>query len=199
MPAPLAVRRAAAAAGLLGTAWLTGCSPDPGPIGTVDGAPTPSRAEIAEGLATLYAGPAGSGTAGAARPRSADAREADCFGRALAAAVPPETLRDAGLLVDRRVVEQAPALPEPLARQWFTAQQACADFVEVSTRAQADATKGRLDREAYAACLRASAGPDLVEEAVVATLTGSWDDPAVTRLARAQAGCAATATGRRAP
>lgn len=169
--------------------WLASCSGDrPVPIGTVDGAPVPSQAEVADGLAALYAGP---GTAGV--PAADVAGEAECFGTVLASAVTPGALEEAGLLVDGRVVEQAPTLPDQLARQWFAAQQSCADFVEVSARAQLAATKGRLDPGTYAACLRRRVEPDRIEAAVVATLTGRWDDPAVAELGRAQAGCAAAA------
>ena len=43
-----------------------------------------------------------------------------------------------------------------MAGDWADAQLACADFVEASTRAQVKVTKGDLDGEAYAACLRRS-------------------------------------------
>lgn len=151
---------------------------------TVDGVPTPSQARVADGLAALYAGP---GATAATR------REARCFGRELAAATDTTALEEAGLLVGGEVVDRAPELPRPVAEQWWEAQQACIDFVEVSTRAQVDATKGRLDERAYAACLRRSIEPARIEAAVVATLTGSWDDPAVAELSRAQADCAAAA------
>lgn len=197
MPAPLARRRAAAALSLVAAGWLAGCSGDrPVPIGTVDRAPAPSQADVAEGLAALYAGPGTAGTAGTpapGAPGAAAAREADCFGAVLAGAVPAGALEEAGLVVDGRVVEQAPPLPEQLARQWFAAQQSCADFVEVSARAQLAATKGRLDAGTYAACLRRAIAPARVEAAVVATLAGRWDDPAVAELGRAQSDCAALA------
>lgn len=191
MPAPHAVRRLVAVGALLAVAATSACSsgdaPRPGEPEPA-AAPTPTEAELARGLAALYAG-AGTGRAGTPAAQQA-ASEADCFGEVLARAVPASALIEAGLLVDGQVVEQAPVLPEQLARQWFAAQQACADFVVVSTRAQAAATKGRLDREAYAACLRGALDAAALEEAVVATLTARWDDPAVAALADAQATCA---------
>ncbi|NYG54057.1 hypothetical protein [Nocardioides perillae] len=190
MPAPHAVRRLLAVGALLALGATSACSGDEpaadGPESSA--APTLAQADLARGLADLYAG-AGTGRAGTAAAEQA-AREATCFGEVLARAVPASTLGEAGLVVDGAVVEQAPVLPEQLARQWFAAQQACADFVAVSTRAQVAATKGRLDREAYAGCLRGTLDAATIEEAVVATLTARWDDPAVAALGDAQATCA---------
>lgn len=186
MPAPHVVRRLLTV-GALAVGATSACSDDP-PGGAAEPPPAVTEADLADGLASLYAG-AGTGRQGTAAARAATA-EAACFGQVLAGAVPAATLQDAGLLVGGEVVDQAPPLPEPLARQWFAAQQACADFVTVSTRAQVAATKGRLDRAAYSSCLTRTLDAAAIEEAVVATLTASWDDPAVARLSRAQATCA---------
>jgi hypothetical protein len=191
VPAPLVVRRAAAAAGLVAAGWLVGCSAETElPIGTVDGVPGGERAErtrLVAGLAELYAGPGAT---------AAQEATASCFARRFVTATTTEELVGAGLVVDGDVADRAPALPRATAERWFAAQQACAPYVEASTRAQVAATKGRLDAQAYAACLRRSLPPARIEAAVVATLTASWDDPAVAELTQAQVDCAAAALPR---
>ena len=49
---------------------------------------------------------------------------------------------------------ELPAFDEETARLWVDAQFACTDYVEESTRALVAQSKGKLDPEAYAACLR---------------------------------------------
>ena len=51
--------------------------------------------------------------------------------------------------------------------------------------------KGDLDPKAYADCLAEAVPPAAQREALVATMAGRYDDPAVTRLGTAQASCAA--------
>ncbi len=143
-----------------------------------------STADLRDGLAALYAGTG---------PTEAGERTADCFARALLERAEPEALADAGLVVDGAVVDEAPALPEATARDWYAAQDACTDYVTVSARAQRAATKGKIDEAAYATCLRAALTDAQIEDAVVATLTGSWEDPAVGRLGTAQSDCASGA------
>ena len=69
------------------------------------------------------------------------------------------------------------------------AQFACADFVEQSTRALEAHSKGELDPEAYAACLREALTDEELRAAVVASLTGTCEAPEVTALADAQGRC----------
>ncbi len=73
------------------------------------------------------------------------------------------------------------------------AQFACTDYVEESTRALVAQSKGRLDPEAYAACLREALTDDELREAVVASLTGAWETPEVNKLADAQGRCSTAA------
>ncbi len=137
---------------------------------------------LAEGLAAMYAGN---------NPDPDDVSEGDCFADALLAATTPEQLRDGGLVdASYDVVTEIPALPEDLAGTVADAQLACTDFVEDSTAAQVSITKGRLDARAYEACLRATLDDAAIRAGVIASLTGSWEDPALARLSEAQADCA---------
>ena len=76
---------------------------------------------------------------------------------------------------------------------WVEAQFACTDYIEQSTRALVAQSKGKLDPEAYAACLREAITDEELREAVVASLTGSWEAPEVNKLADAQGRCSTTA------
>lgn len=144
--------------------------------------PTVGEAALAEGLAAMYAGD---------NPQPDDVSEGDCFADELLAATTPEELR-AGGLVDASyvVVTEIPPLEADLAGTVADAQLACTDFVEDSTAAQVSITKGKLDAEAYAACLRDELDAAAIRASVVASLRGAWDDPALARLGEAQASCA---------
>ena len=88
------------------------------------------------------------------------------------------------------VVEEPPPLPEDVAGDWADAQLACADFVKASTRAQVKVTKGDLDGETYAACLRQELTDDEIRSALAASLMGDFDAAAVSTLSTAQSSCA---------
>lgn len=154
----------------------SGCSEDE---------PEPDRTTVREGLADLFAGDH------AGEPEQADGA---CFARELTDRVSDAELREAGVLDENGEVTDVPALPADLAEDWVGAQLACVDFVEASTRAQERATKGKLDDAAYAACLTESLPDERLRAALVATLTGSFDDPAVTELGQAQDTCARAST-----
>jgi hypothetical protein len=146
------------------------------------GEPAPDRAEIRAGLASLFAGD---------HPGTRETTEGECFAGKLSRAVSPQELRSARVLdPSYDVVTQPPPLPADVAAEWADAQLACSDFVEASTRAQVKATKGDLDGPAYAACLRGRMTEDEIRAAVVASLMGEFDDPAVARLSQAQTACA---------
>ena len=71
-----------------------------------------------------------------------------------------------------------------LAETWVDAQLDCGDFVEASTRAQQRVTKGKIDAEAYADCLRGELSEEQMRDALVATMQSEFGDPAVAALAR---------------
>lgn len=145
--------------------------------------PGPDRAgvEVRAGLAALYAGD---------HPTATEREAAACFGEELATRASTAELRAGGLLTaDGTVVPEAPPLSADLASAWVDAQFACVDFVEESARAQVAATKGRVDPEEYAGCLRAAIDERQLKAAVAAALTGALDDPAVVRLSAAQQAC----------
>jgi hypothetical protein len=147
---------------------------------------TPDSAAIRSGLAALFAGD---------HPGSRENTEGKCFAGELTAAVSPEQLRSAGVLdASYDVVAEPPPLPEDVADDWADAQLACADFVEASTRAQVKVTKGAVDTEAYAACLRRSLTTEEIRAAVTASLSGNFDAPEVGVLSSAQSACAERAT-----
>jgi hypothetical protein len=144
--------------------------------------PTPDPATIRSGLASLFAGD---------HPGTRENTEGACFAEKLTGDVSPERLRAAGVLdASYDVVADLPPLPKDVAGEWADAQLACADFVEASTRAQVEVTKGDLDEEAYAACLRRRRTHDDIRAAVAASLSGDFDSPAVARLSSAQSACA---------
>lgn len=164
---------------------LSGCSaheePSPTPGATVD------EAAVATGLAAMYAGD---------NPEPEDVREGDCFADELLDATTPEQLREGGLVdASYAVVTEIPVLEQDLAGTVADAQLACTDFVEDSTAAQVSVTKGRLDTEAYAACLGDRLDDAAIRASVVASLMGAWEDPALVRLSEAQSGCARRAGG----
>ena len=143
-------------------------------------------AEIRADLAAVFAGD---------HPEDRDAENGACFADELTDLMSNEQLRDAGILdASYDVVSPIPQLSEEAAGAWADAQIACTDFVEGSTRAQVKVTKGRIDTEAYAACLRAALTDDQMRDAVVDSLTGDWQGAALGALGRAQSECAAEAT-----
>jgi len=155
-------------------AALAACSGDDG------GGSGPDRAKVDDGLAALYAGD---------HPSEDDSAAGACFAEQLGD-VSTQTLRDAGIVDDTgAVVADLPPLDEDLADIWVDAQLECTDFVEASTRAQEKVTKGAIDDRAYAACLAEALTDEQVHDALVATVSGSFDDPAVDRLAQAQDVC----------
>lgn len=138
---------------------------------------------VRSGLATLFAGD---------HAAERDVAAGNCFAERLTDEVSLAQLREAGVLdASSAVVAELPVLPEEVAAPWARAQLACTDFAEESARAQVAATKGGADTAAYAACLRAALSDEALEAALVETLTGTWDGPAVARLTDAQASCVA--------
>jgi hypothetical protein len=159
---------------------LAGCQSEGGDE-PADG-PTPDPSAIRDGLATLFAGD---------HPGARENAEGVCFAERLTAAVSPEQLQTAGVLdASYDVVREPPPLPADVAGEWADAQLACADFVEASTRAQVKVTKGDLDGPRYAACLRGRLTETQIRAAVVSSLRGDFDDPAVADLSEAQDACA---------
>jgi hypothetical protein len=170
-PTPLA-----AAALLLAAA---GCSGDE-PAGS--DSPDPALADARAGLAALFAGD---------HPGARDVANGECFAEELTATTSLDALQAAGVLDSSYdVVADLPPLREDVAQAWADAQFACTDFVEESTRAQQAATKGGVEAEAYAACLRDTLDEDEMKAAVVDSLVGNWQGPALLALGRAQSDCA---------
>lgn len=159
--------------------------PDPQPRSTPSGTSSITSSALTEGLAELYAGNS---------PTPLDLEEGRCFADALQERLDDDALLDAGIVTDgagqARVVEALPVFDEPTAQAWVDAQLACVDYVEVSTRALLTQTRGDLDAERYAECLRSALTDDEVRAALVQTLTGGFDSPEVAALATAQADCA---------
>ena len=112
-----------------------------------------------------------------------------CFAEELTASRSPRSSCGRPGCSTRRTTSSTslPPLPEDVAGDWADAQLACADFVEASTRAQVKVTKGDLDGEAYAACLRQKLTDDEIRAAVAASLSGDFDAAEVSALSTAQA------------
>ena len=162
---------------------LTGCSGDE-PEDKDDSGP--DRAVVEQGLADLYAGD---------HATDQDAESGSCFAEELLDRAGVERLGSAGIIADTgEVADELPAFDEGTAELWVDAQFACVDYVEESTRALLDQTKGKFDQETYADCLREMLTEDQLRAAVEATLTGAWEAPEVTELANAQARCQQRAT-----
>ena len=160
-------------------AAVAGCSGDDSPDEAVP-------EQVSEGLAALFAGD---------HAADEDAPAATCFADELAARVTLAQLREAGVVGDDdRVVADVPPLPADLAHDWAAAQLACTDFVEESTDAQVRISKGRLDADAYAACLREALPEEALRAAVAASLAGRWDSAELADLADAQGSCRRAAT-----
>ena len=165
-------------AALLAALVMGGCSDDEP---ADEGDTGPDRTAVEEGLAALYAGD---------HATDQDTQSGACFAEELLDRAGVERLRDAGIITDAgEVSAELPAFDEETAGLWVDAQFACVDYVEESTRALSAQTKGRLDREAYAACLRDALTDEQIRAAVVATLTGDWEAEEVTALSDAQGGC----------
>lgn len=167
---------------------VTGCS---GPSDDAADRPSASsgssapydEAAVHDGLATEFAG---------TNPTPREERAGGCFADELVGTATPEQLREGGLVAeDGGGVEQLPPLPDDLAELAADATLACVDVVESSTRAVTSVRKGDLDPVEYADCLVDAVPDDAQREALVATLAGRYDDPAVARLGQAQADCAA--------
>jgi hypothetical protein len=145
-----------------------------------------SAAVTRDGLAAMFAGD---------HPGDDDTETSRCFAEELTARISADQLRDAGVVDgEGYVVAELPPLPADVAASWADAQFACADFVEQSTRAQVKITRGRIDAEEYAACLRRELTEDDMRAATTSSLTGDWDSPALAALADAQPQCARSAT-----
>lgn len=169
---------------------LVGCSDGDGGSDESDPKPsptaTPDRAAVVDGLAALYAGD---------HPRKSDAEAGACFAEELVDRAGYDRLTAAGILTDAgEVVAELPTFDEETAGLWVDAQFACVDYVEQSTEALAAQTKGRLDREVYAACLRDAITDQEIRDAVVASLMGAFDSPEVVALSDAQVECRGEAT-----
>lgn len=157
---------------------LSGCDEADPPAATGSGG---DPAAIRADLAALYAGD----HAGAEETASGD-----CFAEAFTGLTTQEQLLDAGVLdASYAVVAELPPLPPEVADAWVEAQFGCSDFVEESTNAQVKISKGKIDSEKYAACLRQALTDDDLRAAATSSLTGEWDDPAVSALADAQGRC----------
>lgn len=162
---------------------LAACSgsSDDGPSG--DSGPSVDP-EVRSGLAALYAGD---------HPGEQDTRNGECFADELLDRVNLRDLEAAGVVVDGAVAPTSPELEPELAEVWVDAMFSCMDFIDESARAQVAFTKGKVDWEQYAACLREDLDDDTVRAAVVGMLTGAWDSPDVAALTRAQADCSTEA------
>ncbi|WP_432478095.1 hypothetical protein [Nocardioides sp. GXQ0305] len=167
-------------------ALLTACSggssdePAEGSSGTTAAY---DEAEVRAGLAAAFAG---------SDPTPRETAAGECFAEELLASATPEQLQEGGLVADDGgAVQELPTLPEELAGLAADATLACIDVVEASTQAVTSVRKGDLDPRAYADCLLEAVPPKAQRDALVATMAGRYDDPAVTRLGNAQADCAA--------
>lgn len=157
-----------------------------------DEKPAPAQADhgdtdaIRAGLSSVFAGD---------HPEARDTENGDCFAEELTRLLSNEQLRDAGILdASYDVVSSIPQLPEEVAEAWADAQITCTDFFEESARAQMKVTKGRIDTDAYAACLREALTEEQMRAGIVDALTGDWQGVDLAALGRAQTDCAAEAT-----
>lgn len=171
-------RRAALVLGPL-TLLVGGCT------GSSDDAGEVLPDHVRAGLAELYAGD---------HAQATDQDTGACFADELADRASLSDLQDAGIVTeDHEVAADVPQLPAELATLWVDAQFACVDFVEESARAQVAASKGAIDAEAYADCLRAAITDDQLRAAVAQALTGDLTGEDISRLSDAQLDCATTA------
>ncbi|MFA6298505.1 MAG: hypothetical protein WCS84_03965 [Nocardioides sp.] len=172
---PLPVRLVAL---LVPAALLLGCSGDDEPAPP---SPDIDVAAVQQGLVGLWVGDDVS---------PEDTATGECFAEALTDRATPDELRAAGILdASYAVVPQLPFLDREGAELWVDAQFACTDFVTESTRAQVAATKGKVDRTAYDACLRAALTEDQLREAAVQSVMGDLAGDAVAAFSQAQLDC----------
>ncbi len=158
---------------------LAGCDGGDEP-GAGESTAAPSAATVRPALVRLWAG----------TDVGADTEAGECFADALLAQLDPADLVAAGVLdVDGAARPDRPRLDPTTAKAWTEAQFQCTDFVAESTRALTAQTKGRLDGKAYARCLRGALTEQELRDAVEQSLQGTFDDPAVTKLSRAQRTC----------
>lgn len=168
--------RRTAALVVAGVLLLAGCSDD----SSEQAAPTVPE-DVRAGLAALYAGD---------HAQETDTADGACFADELADRVSLDELREAGLVTGDEVAAVVPPLPDEVAAHWVDAQFACVDFVEESARAQVAASKGAIDAEAYADCLRAEITEPQLKAAAAQALTGDLTGEDVSRLSQAQLTCA---------
>ena len=167
---------------LLPALLLLGCSgggdDDGGPAPT---APSVDVATVQEDLVGLWVGD---------DVTPEDTATGECFADELTSRATPEQLRDAGILdASYAVVPELPFLDREGAELWVDAQFACTDFVTESVRAQVAATKGKVDRAAYEACLRAALTEDQLRETAVQSVMGDLGGDAVAAFSQAQLDC----------
>ncbi len=172
---------------LLPAVLACGCSgddegPSTAPSGTGTGSAAPPDADaIREDLVALWVGDD-------ARPE--DTETGRCFADALTERTTADQLRDAGVLdASYDVVAELPFLDREGAELWVDAQLTCVDYVAESGRAQAAATKGKVDRAAYEDCLREALTDEEIREAAVASVMGELDGEAVRAFSAAQLAC----------
>ncbi len=118
-----------------------------------------------------------------------DRREGRCFARALEQRLDEDALIEAGLIGPGGVVTRTPVFDKDTAGVWVDAQLSCVDYVDASTRALLTQTRGDLDPEAYATCLRTTLTEGEIRAALVETLSNGFDSPEVAALAEAQSTC----------
>lgn len=143
--------------------------------------PTIDTAAVREALVGLWVGDD-------ATPE--DTATGECFAAELTDRATPDQLRDAGILdASYDVVAELPFLERAGAELWVDAQFACTDLVTESGRAQVAATKGKVDRAAYEACLRAALTDDQLRETAVQSVMGDLGGDAVAAFSQAQLDC----------
>lgn len=164
---------------LLAALLLGGCGFEVSQDDDVD----PDAATVRTGLAALWSGPD-------AAPEVV--AEGECFADALTERLSLDELVEAGIVEDDGTVgPDTPMLDVDTAGAWVDAAAACTPYAEIAGRTLAARFEGRLDADAYAACLDASLPADRVREALVATLSGGFaTDPAVAELQAAVTPCA---------
>ena len=146
----------------------------------------PDPAAIRSGLVELVSGQ---------RASDREVADATCFADALLERSTPAELRSAGILdATYDVVGELPTFSREAAGTWVDAQFSCTDFVEQSARAQEQISHGSIDRARYAECLRNALTTQQLHAAVVDTLSGAWEGPALARFSAAQVDCQRSAT-----
>ncbi|MCD4533233.1 hypothetical protein LRP67_03955 [Nocardioides sp. cx-169] len=165
-----------------------GCSGE-GEPGATPSPPPPSASEHAgadepslrAGLVRLWVGDDAT---------AEDTETGECFADALIEASTPQQLAGAGILDgSHTVVAELPVLDRAGAELWVDAQLACTDLVAESTRAQVAATKGKVDRTAYEACLRDALTEQQLREAAEEAVMGNLAGDAVSAFSAAQLTC----------